>query len=181
MAAPTYQLDMGCQQLLATSEYTANPTFSVTHEWVIDGSANILVTATAANSTNPALTPQHAKITLVGQVLGRPQLLKVKDISNYNDQFMTMSASKWVIHLGRPTGTIYENDWELLLNNLHALEECVAMSQGINMLIYTPNDVPKDLRATAPCFLPNVCPCACPWVQTLISSCRTLRVMIKLS
>ncbi|KAK0429666.1 hypothetical protein EV421DRAFT_1914246 [Armillaria borealis] len=155
MAAPTYQIDTQRQQLLASSNYTASSTFSASHEWVADGSADILSTTAAANSTDPAATPQHAKISIVGRVLGGPRFLKLKDVGNYNDQYMSMSASKWVIHLGKPTGTIYEEDWALSLSNVCAFEEHVATSRGINMLVYTPNDAPKDLRATAPCFVPN--------------------------
>ncbi|KAK0438611.1 hypothetical protein EV421DRAFT_1738367 [Armillaria borealis] len=155
MAAPTYQLDTQRQQLLASSNYTASSTFSASHEWVADGSADILSTTAAANSTDPAATPQHAKISIVGRVLGGPRFLKLKDVGNYNDRYMSMSASKWVIHLGKPTGTIYEEDWALSLSNVRAFEERVATSRGINMLVYTPNDAPKDLRVTAPCFVPN--------------------------
>ncbi|PBK72199.1 hypothetical protein ARMSODRAFT_1016169 [Armillaria solidipes] len=125
MAAPTYQLDTQRQQLLASSDYTASSTFSASHEWVADGSADIFI---------------------VGRVLGGPRFLKLKDVGNYNDRYMSMSASKWVIHLGRPTGTIYEEDWALSLSNVRAFEERIATSRGINMLVYTPNDAPKDLR-----------------------------------
>ncbi len=72
MTAPMYQLDIRHQQLLASSEYMASSTFSVSHEWVADGSADILATTVAANSTDPAATPQHAKISIVGRILGGP-------------------------------------------------------------------------------------------------------------
>ncbi len=62
-----YQLDIRRQQLLASLEYTASSTFSASHEWVTNGSADILATTAAANSTDPAATLQHAQISIVGK------------------------------------------------------------------------------------------------------------------
>ncbi len=142
--------------LMGNTAYAASPTFLAAHEWSSDGRADILATTEAVNSLDPALTPTPTKIRIVGQALDNPRLLKLKNVGNYNDHFFPMSESKWVVHLGRPKGTVFEHDWNLALHNLQALEQRVATSQGANMLVYGPQDSLKDFRTTAPCFLPNV-------------------------
>ncbi len=152
-----FHLNEQCIQMLGHSSYAASPAFLASHEWVADGSSDILSTTVAANSINPNDSPTAAKICVVGQVLPNPRLLKLKNLGNFNDRYMSMYDTKWVVHLGRPTGTIYEQDWPLALNNILTLQEHIAASQGINMLVYTPQNTPKDLRTSALCFLANVC------------------------
>ncbi|SJL05074.1 uncharacterized protein ARMOST_08446 [Armillaria ostoyae] len=159
MTAPVPQdYLLGEQQtnLRTNSEYAASPIFLASHEWTSKGSADILATTEDVNSLDPGLTPAPTRIRIVGQVLANPRLLKLKNLGNYNDRFFPMSESKWVVHLRKPTGTVFEHDWNLALHNLQALEQRVATSKGANMLVYGPQDALKDLRTTAPCFVPNV-------------------------
>ncbi|SJL04859.1 uncharacterized protein ARMOST_08230 [Armillaria ostoyae] len=141
---------------MANTAYAASTTFLAVHEWSSNGPVDILATTEAINSLDPALTPTPTKIRIIGQVLNNPCLLKLKNAGNYNDCFFPMSDSKWVVHLGRPKGTVFEHDWNLTLHNLQALEQCVAISQGANMLVYGPKDSLKDFQTTASCFLSNV-------------------------
>ncbi len=152
-----FHLDEQHIQMLGRSSYAAPPAFLASHEWVANGSSDILSTTAAANSVNPNDSPTAAKICVVSQVLLNPHLLKLKNLGNFNDRYMSMYNAKWVVHLGRPTGTVYEQDWLLALNNILALQERIAASQGINMLVYTPQNTLKDLRTSAACFLANVC------------------------
>ncbi|KAK0222290.1 hypothetical protein IW262DRAFT_1296856 [Armillaria fumosa] len=96
-----------------------------------------------------------AKIVVVGRVMANPHLIKLRDVGNFNDRFMRMHDAKWVIHLLKPMGTLFERDWDVGMSNLSALEQRVATLKGVNMLMYHKEDGSVNLHMTAPCFFTN--------------------------
>ncbi|KAK0506109.1 hypothetical protein EDD18DRAFT_1342436 [Armillaria luteobubalina] len=141
--------------LMGNSSYTAHPQFLSLHEWVHSGSANILADVDAAHSIDQRHSSKAAEIVVVGRVMANPRFIKLKDVGNFNDRFMKIDAAKWVIHLCKPTRTLFEKDWDVSMNNLLALEQRVAVTKGVNMLVYHEEDGNVNLRMTAPCFVSN--------------------------
>ncbi|KAK0471123.1 hypothetical protein IW261DRAFT_1513146 [Armillaria novae-zelandiae] len=141
--------------LMKNTSYTAHPMFLDMHEWVRSGSADVIASAIDAHALHRTERSKSAKIIVVGRVMSNPRLLKLSDVGNFNDRYMRMDSAKWVIHLSKPTRTLFEKDWDVSMTNLLTLEERVGTSKGVNMLIHHEEDGSVNLRMTAPCFLSN--------------------------
>ncbi|KAK0233682.1 hypothetical protein IW262DRAFT_1452248 [Armillaria fumosa] len=112
----------------------------------------MLAKAVDVHSVDPTKSLQPAKIIIVGRVMSNPRLLKLRNVGNFNDRFMLMFNAKWVIHISKPMGTMFEKDWDIGMSNLLALEQRVATAKGVNMLVHH-EDGSMDVRMTAPCFV----------------------------
>ncbi|KAK0475951.1 hypothetical protein EDD18DRAFT_1387137 [Armillaria luteobubalina] len=141
--------------LMQNTSYTAHREFLNAHEWVRSGSADIVADALEAHAIDGTERSNSAKIIVVGRVMANPRLLKLGNVGNYNDRFMRLYHAKWVLHLSKPMHTLFERDWEESMHHLLALEERVATTKGVNMLIHHEEDGSINLRMTAPCFVSN--------------------------
>ncbi|KAK0476297.1 hypothetical protein IW261DRAFT_1421611 [Armillaria novae-zelandiae] len=65
------------------------------------GSVHTLVQAVDAHSIEPMKLSKPSNIIVLC------------DVGNFNEQYMSMYNSKWVIHLSKPVGTMFERDWDV--------------------------------------------------------------------
>ncbi|KAK0184154.1 hypothetical protein F5146DRAFT_1006839 [Armillaria mellea] len=112
------------------TSYLAHPKFLSAHEWVHSGLANIVADSSEAHAVNRVEPSGSSKVVVVSRVMANPHLLKLSDLGNYNDRFMKMDSAKWVVHLSRPIGTLFDKDWELLVTLIlgHRLSKGISCS-----------------------------------------------------